>query len=128
MTAPVYLALSGDSGVTALCATRIYPAGIVPQEVVTFPVIVFQTVTGSAENVQSGNAPTDYERVQIDCWGMTMASADAMFAAARAALENIPAMKALGFAATLSNFNGDSYESDTKRYRNSTDWDFYMLR
>ena len=128
MTAPVYLILSADSGVAALCGTRIYPAGIIPQEVVTFPTVVFQTVTGTAENIQSGNAPADYERIQIDCWDVSMAGADAMFAAVRTALENLPTIKALGCAAVLSNFNGDSYESDTKRYKNSTDWDFYLLR
>jgi hypothetical protein len=126
--APIYTLLANDSGVAALVGTRIYPMGIIPQEVTTFPVLTYQTVTGSTDNVL-GVAPDDHERVQIDCWSqVSLAEAQTLSDAVRAAFENVPALNALKTAATLSTFNGHDYEEQTKRFRVSTDWDFYTLR
>jgi hypothetical protein len=127
--APIYTILSADSGVSALVGTRIYPMGIIPQEVTTFPVLTYQTVTGATDNVQGSIAPDDHERIQIDCWSQaSLAEAQTLADAVRAAFENLAALNALKTAATLSTFNGHDYEPETKRFKVSTDWDFYTLR
>ena len=128
MSAPIYLILSADAGVAALVVDRIFPAGIIPQEITTLPAIVYQTVTGTAENVLTDRAPVDMERIQIDCWSTTDAGASAVANAVRAAFENIPAMLANGCAALLTGFNGHDYDKETKHYRESTDWSFWTLR
>lgn len=128
MPSPVYPILAADSGVSALVATRIYPAAIIPQEVVLFPCITYQTIWGSPTNVLSGSAPVDEERVQIDCWAYSMVAADQLGAAVRAAFENIPACAANGCAVNCTSINGDDYEDQTKRYRSSFDFSFVLLR
>jgi hypothetical protein len=132
MSAPVYAILSADAGVTALVGTRIYPYGIIPQEVTTFPVIVYQTISGTTENVLLGTSSADQERVQIDCWGDASAGApgaqaDAVYSAVRAALEGA-APAAHGCSVQLENENGHDYEQETKRIRNNSDWMFTTLR
>lgn len=128
MSAPVYLLLAGNSGVTALVGTNIFPAGMIPQEVTARPVITYQTIAGSPENVLTDRAPVDFERVQIDCWGTTFASAQAVADAVRAACENVAAGHALNCSAVCTSINGHDYDAVTKEYRASLDFSFRTLR
>lgn len=129
MTTLAYQILAADAGVAALVGTRIYPYGIIPQEVVTFPVITYQTITGTTDNVQGSTSPSDYERVQVDCWSIVSgAEADSIFAAVRAAFDNLTAVATYKCGVVMSTFNGHDYEPTTRRFKSSSDWDFYILR
>lgn len=123
----IFTTLSGTSAVTALIGTspvRCYPAGNIPQgaslDPSTYvPCVTWQTIAGTVENSFDNHAPADHQRIQIDCWDLTFSGADALHDAVRAALESI------GYCVSL---NGHDFDSETKRYRSSSDWTFWLLR
>lgn len=83
--AAVYTMLSGDSGVTALTSTRIW-VGHAPQ-VSSMPYISIYDIAGEHITDLLGGSNLRKGRVQIDCYGATKTSANAVAVAARAATE-----------------------------------------
>jgi hypothetical protein len=115
MIPPVYTLLSGNSGVTAICSTRIYPT-IMPQDAVT-PAIVWLVVSGTPNTTMTEHSPVDAVRVQVDCWADTYTTALSLANAARSALQD---------AGNLLSQNPDYYEPTTKKYRVSMDFIFQV--
>jgi hypothetical protein len=65
----LYSILSGASGITDICSTRIYPD--VAEQGVAAPYIIYQQVSGSSDVAADG--PTGFARSswQITCWAGT---------------------------------------------------------
>lgn len=125
MSAPVYTLLINNTAVAALVGTRVFPAGIIPQDVTDRPAIAYQTVGGTPLNLLGGGARGDNERVMIDCWDYTLAGAQALAAAVRAALDDLSALQAAGVACECKSFNGNDFEPQTKTFRESNDFSFW---
>lgn len=125
MIPPVFTLLVASSDVTAIVGTspsRIYPAGNVPEVTggdpnANVPCISWQTIAGHPENYMSGRPDVDNQRIQIDCWALTFTQANALAAAAQAALE---------LSGQCVSLNGHDYEPLTMRYRASFDFSFWV--
>lgn len=116
MIAPIYSLLSGNSSVSAIVGTRIYPGGTIPQDAV-LPAIVWLAVSGVPNTTMTEHSPVDAVRVQIDCWATTYTQALALATAARTALQD---------AGNFQSLNPDSFDPTTKRYRVSFDFVFQV--
>lgn len=117
MTAPVYALLSGDAAVTALVADRIHAqgyAGDAPQA----PYITWQLVSGVPEGYVAGRPGVDRFRVQVDAWAADAATAQAVAAAIRDALEL--SASCVGVI--------EERDAETGLYRYSGDWAFLTGR
>ena len=83
----VYNILSNNSALTALVSTRLNPIRI-PQES-AFPAIAYNLVSIIASPTNTSHSRTDFARVQVSSFGTTFASATAVAAAVRTALEAV---------------------------------------
>lgn len=110
-------ALFGNSGVTNLVGTRIYPL-LLPQ----FPIyeaISYQRISNTEQN---GSTALRETRYQINCWGETYAETQGLAAAVKVALEEYtdtdqtPGIKMSRIVNEL-----DDYDSDAKVYRTIID-------
>lgn len=128
----LYSIVSTNAGVLALIGVgsppvvNFFPAGNIPQGL-AMPVATYQSIGGTPANVFE-RAPADNQRIQIDCWSMDFDNAEAIADAIRAALEDPSVTTTYGLGAKLVSFNGNDYDSDTKRYRSSSDWSLWMAR
>ncbi|MEJ7746058.1 MAG: DUF3168 domain-containing protein [Luteimonas sp.] len=119
MSPPVYAILSGDAAVTALVpAARIKGQSYAGESPIA-PYITWQIISGGPENYLADRPGMDVFRVQIDIWAVSAASAKAIAALVRDALEP---------HAYCLNIFADDYEPDTKLYRYGYDWNFHTLR
>ena len=84
MDEAVYERLSGDAGLQALVAERIYP-DVIPQNVV-YPIIVYHQVSETASYSHDGDSNLDMSRYQFDCYDDTKAGARAIKDALRSLL------------------------------------------
>lgn len=80
----VYAVLSGAAAVTAIVGSGIYLARM--EQGAALPALVFQRISTTPSSTLSGINPTTRARLQVDAWAETFAEADALAAAARAAL------------------------------------------
>lgn len=78
----VYSALTNAAGIAALVATRVYPT-LLPQNP-TYPAISYQRISNTP---QLGSTDLRETRYQIDCWGRTYASAQALAVVVKATME-----------------------------------------
>jgi len=133
----IYSICAADSGVIALLnagtsppSIRFYDAGNVPQDNTSgasMPCATFQSIAGSPTIVFDLHAPADNERVQVDAWSLnSLAEAQSISDAIRTALENQDAQIAQEITACVVSLNGHDYEPDTKRYRVSIDFSFWI--
>lgn len=128
----LYTIVSTNAGVLALIASgspldvRFYPAGNLPQAEM-LDAATYQSIAGSPANVFE-RAPADNKRIQIDCWSMVFDNAQAIEEAIRTALEDQTVLTANGLGAKCVSFNGNDFDSDTRRYRASSDWSFWQSR
>jgi len=123
MSVPVFALLAASSSVTTLIGTapvRAFPANSMPQTQV-LPAVTWQVISGQPESYLAERAGLDYFRVQIDCWASTYTDANQLAAAVREALED-------GANNVLDAFNPDDYETETKRFRVSFDFSFWVDR
>tara|TARA_R110000868_G_C10481624_1_gene729345 strand:+ start:123 stop:530 length:408 start_codon:yes stop_codon:yes gene_type:complete len=91
----VYNILSNNAALTALISTRLNPIRI-PQES-AFPAVSYQLISDIASPTKSGHSRTEFVRVQVNAYGITLASTESVASAIRTAFE----------AVTLPNtFNG----------------------
>jgi len=81
----VYNILSNNAALTALISTRINPVRI-PQES-SFPAVSYQLVSEVPNPTKSGHSHTEFARVQVNAYGVTLASAESVATAIRTAFE-----------------------------------------
>lgn len=117
MYPPIFATAAASGAVTALLGSspvRFYPFGSAPATVAK-PYAVWRTVYGSPENILDGAPNTDSFGIQVDVYATTGASARAVSAALRAAIEPVAYVVA---------FNGESQDPDTKNYTDgfTVDW------
>lgn len=86
----VYNILSNNSALTALISTRLNPVRI-PQESL-FPAVSYHIISEVPSPTKSGHSRTEFARVQINAYGITLASAESVSSAIRTAFEavNLP--------------------------------------
>lgn len=81
----VYNILSNNAALTALISTRLNPVRI-PQES-SFPAVSYQLVSEVPNPTKSGHSRTEFARVQVNAYGVTLASAESVASAIRTAFE-----------------------------------------
>jgi len=121
MFPPIFQVAAADPGVTALLGpgpVRLYPFGEAPQGV-TLPYAVWQLVSGSPENYLAGRPDVDSFTLQVDVYASTVASARAVGAALRDAVE---------LHAHITRWGGESRNRETGRYRLNFDCDWFVSR
>jgi hypothetical protein len=128
MSAPVYPIVMANGAVVALLADRLFPGGVIPQEVTVRPAATYQTISGSPANTLDNHAPVDGERVQIDFWDVTDAAAEAGASAIRIALENVQVAAANGCTVICIGDNGRAFDPPTHQFCASRDYLFQTLR
>lgn len=81
----LYTILAADSGVTAICSTRIYPLTI-PQSA-ALPAVRIVTVAAQPTNVKNNASKLDTIRVQIDSYSTSMLTAQQLDEEVRGAID-----------------------------------------
>lgn len=110
-----------DPAVTALLGTspvRLFPFGMAPAGVIK-PYAVWQQVGGQPDNYLSGVPDIDSMTLQVDAYATTSASARAVAAALRDAIEPVAHVVA---------WRGESRDAETGNYRVSFDVDWFIPR
>lgn len=117
MLPPVYKQLT-SSPAGALVGNRIYRHGSAPQDAPA-PYITWFLVTGTPENNLSDPPGIDRCTIQVDCWSLSDSDIEALATAVRNAIEPV---------AHMTSIPVDSQETDTKLYRISLQFDWWMSR
>ncbi len=73
----IHVYLSGKAALTALVSSRIY-RGKRPQTTKTNPAITYRKVSGQDVLYQEGVSNLGEARIEVECWGDTPASAEAV--------------------------------------------------
>ena len=110
-----------DPAVTALLGTspvRLFTFGMAPAGVIK-PYAVWQQVGGQPENYLAGVPDIDSMTLQVDAYATTSASARAVAAALRDAIEPVAHVVA---------WRGESRDAETGNYRVSFDVDWFIPR
>ena len=113
----LYSKLTGDSGVSALVSTRVYPV-LMPQSP-TLPAVSYQRISNTE---QDGTSTLRETRYQVDCWDDGYEGVQALADAVKSALEEwmdtdqSPSVKMCRVIGEL-----DDYEAETGLYRDSID-------
>ena len=120
MLAPVYSSCADDAAVQTTLGNppRIYPFGDAPPDEPT-PYLIWQTISGTPENVLAGAPDSDGYRVQIDIYGQGQGEVLSAAKAVRDALEKV------GY---VESWNGEGRDRETKEYFYSFDVSFLQLR
>lgn len=101
----IYSVLSVDAGLVALVGTRVYPLRRPPK--VVLPCVTYGTISDVPAETHAGYTMRA-ARVQFDCWADSMAGAQGLAAAVKAAVTGV------GEAAIiLGGFDDLEYETDT---------------
>ena len=100
----VYNILSNNAALTALISTRLNPVRI-PQES-SFPAVSYQLVSEIPNPTKSGHSRTEFARVQVNAYGITLASAESVASAIRNAFEVVT------LPATFNNIKCQTIEFD----------------
>ena len=108
----LYSTLSNDAGVTAICATRIYPS--LAPESAALPFITYQLITGGRLSTITGVDDMTRKRIQINCNADTYAESKSLSAAVYAALEGN------GYV----DLEFDTYDSKVQIHTVIIDWSF----
>ena len=110
-------ALSGNSGVTTLVSTRIYPLKL-PQNS-TYEAISYQRISNTPTD---GSTALRNSRWQINCWADTYAESQALALAVKAALEEYSDTTATpGIKEGHVANEQDDYDDDAKVFRTIVD-------
>lgn len=107
-------ALAGNSGITNLVSTRIYPVQL-PQTP-TYEAITYLRVSNSGQN---GTSTRRESRWQIDCWAQTYAEAHVLAGAVKTALEEYHDVSGIEYARVVNEL--DDYDPDVDAYRTIVD-------
>jgi len=117
MLPPVYQRLMATP-VAALTGGRIYRHGSAPQDVAR-PYITWALIAGTPQNTLSETPGVDQMSIQVDCWALGDAEVDTLATAVRDAIEPIAHMTSIPI---------DSQETDTKLYRMTLQFDWWLYR
>ena len=121
MTPPIFKVCAADPAVTALLGIspcRLYPFGEAP-EGVEYPYAVWAQISGAPENYLGDRPDMDQISLQVDVWAKTGASATAVAAALRNAIEG---------HAYITAWRGTSTDQETKSKRASFDISWHVER
>lgn len=110
----LYTKLSGESSVTAICSTRIYPYTI-PQKPdgSGYPAATITVISNEPSDTKTEASTLDAWRVQIDCYAKTALSALQLDNAIRAAIDR--------FRGTVTVTGDAAYFVDGIRYENTNE-------
>jgi hypothetical protein len=84
LDATIYTCLSGDTGVTTLCSTRIYPM-LAPQNAAR-PFVTWQEISSDPIETHDDIGLSATRTVQFSCWATTISAAKALRSAVIAAI------------------------------------------
>lgn len=98
---------------------RVFP-DVIPQGK-QLPAVTYSMVSGQPENYMEAAPTLDSVTLQIDIWAFTGVEAGTVADKVRLALED-------SGKNCLVRFNPDDYEPDTKRYKISFDFEFWLSR
>ena len=121
MSAPINAVCALDSGVSDLLGEnpqRLYPFGLVPQDVKK-PYAVWQIIGGNPENYLAGRTDIDGYRLQVDVYASSGSDARAVAKALRYAIE---------LNANITRWGGESRDPATKNFRYSFDVSWLVPR
>jgi hypothetical protein len=82
-----YNILSNNAALTALISTRLNPVRI-PQES-AFPAVSYNLISQVPNPTKSGHSRTEFARVQVNAYGTSLSSAQAVASAIRTAFEAV---------------------------------------
>lgn len=123
MMPPIFQLLAASPDVTAIVGTnpvRVYEDNI-PQAATNpdqfIPCVVWTRVGGHSENVLSERPKVDNGRYQISCWALDKTTRRALADAVQRALE---------MSGHCVGYFGTEFEPETKRYRDTRDFSFWM--
>ena len=111
----LYSTLTGDSGVSSLIGTRVYP-NLAPEGAAN-PLVTYQLVAGSREATIAGVGDAVRKRIQLSCHANTYSSAKAVAAAVISALEGD------GYC----ELEYDLYDPTTQTHTVIVDWAFMSV-
>lgn len=123
MMPPIFQLLAASADVTAIVGTnpaRVYEdeipqAGADPNQ--NIPCVVWTRVGGSPENTISERPVVGNGRYQIDCWALDKTTRRRLADAVEKALE---------LSGYCVSYHGTEFEPDTKRYRDTRDYSFWI--
>lgn len=118
MLPPVFARLKTSSALTALVASRIYRHGSAPQDSALSPYITW-TALPTPENTLSETPGIDRVTLQIDCWSDNDTQVETVATLVRDTIEPVAHMTGVII---------DSREPDTKLYRISLQFDWWLSR
>lgn len=110
----IFTALTGDTGVSAIVGSRVYPV-VIPQKA-ALPCVTYLRVSGPQEMSLSGHSGLESVRVQVDAWAESYETAKSLASAIQSAL-----LGASTFAVTSAS-DRDLFEDETGVFRVSTDF------
>lgn len=115
--------LVADAGVLAI-TTRVYP-NYIPQAP-TWPLIVYQKVSGLRDQALSGPTGKAHPRFQIESWAKTYDEGKSLANAIRVALDgNTFTEGAVTIGSSLIQSEWDAYEPDVECHRIVMDFNFW---
>lgn len=119
MLPPVYTVLRAVPGIVAMVGERIYRHGSVPQDSATSPYVSWALAGNQPVNELSDVPGRDRLTVQVDCWHLSDTGVEALATMVRDAIEPL---------AHMTGIIVDSREPDTKLYRISLQFDWWLSR
>lgn len=119
MLPPIYQRLQAVPALVALVSTRIYRHGSVPQDSATAPYITWALVGAEPANTLSETPSRDRQSVQVDIYSLDDTQVEQIATLVRDSIEPV---------AHMTGIIVDSRETDTKLYRMSLQFDWWLIR
>ena len=107
----VYNILSTNAALTALISTRLNPVRI-PQES-AFPAVSYNLISQVPNPTKSGHSRTEFARVQVNAYGTSLSSAQAVASAIRTAFEAVTLPGTFnGIKCQTLEYDGENHTAD----------------
>lgn len=116
---PVYATLQAVPAIVSLVSQRIYRHGSIPQDSAQSPYVTWASVGTEPANELSDVPGIDRVSVQVDCWSLGDTQVETLATLVRNAIEPV---------AHMTGIIVDSREPDTKLYRISLQFDWWLSR
>lgn len=118
----LFAALSANTALAAIVATRIYP--IILKEGSTFPALTYQRISSPAEHSLQGRSGLSTVRLQITCWADSFSAVASLKAAVREAIHSIHSAAIQHVGRLLD--ERQTFEQDPKLYRVDLDFEVWV--
>jgi hypothetical protein len=106
-----YNILSNNAALTALISTRLNPVRI-PQES-AFPAVSYNLISQVPNPTKSGHSRTEFARVQVNAYGTSLSSAQAVASAIRTAFEAVTLPGTFnGIKCQTLEYDGENHTAD----------------